>query len=666
MPLRLFLSLSLFVLAGPSVASAATPINCTPAAAYPLIHSEGITERIGDIVFYCSGGSAGALITGNLSVSLNVNITNRVAGNDVTDVVFTIDNGSGPQPAGVPGMIAGPGLLVYSGLSFTLSPAGGVVLRLANIRAAANQVTPGFASSVVAVLSFDNALLSTNLVQSGNPTRGLYAGYSAKIICGPQGSPLPKNPASFQSFQASGTVFTSTRLTEGFDSAFDQLSVFQSMNADSGTRVIVGYSGFPAGARLFVPNVVAGSDALQPTAGGDLGMPAAGGKYAPGPSGSLLLSLVQNTDANGAGGSPVYAPGPAGSGTVSFDAMSEVMLTGGVGFAVYEVMDANASIQESAQFPTFLALAPFSGSAVETSEDVSLAPTSTVTVATAADPIPRFQKQSAPPDCTIVGDCGASYFPRLFVAESSLEFTAKAGSNYQVNYIQIQNRSGGVMQWTSTLNYLNGSGWLRLDPTDGLNDVGIRVDALPGTLAPGTYNAILTIDAGPLAGSRQVSITLVITPATAPQPPLVNSAVNGATSALGSRTTTQLIVTVGGLSSAPMAVALAAFAPGIFANGVLNRDYSVNSPSHPTALGSTIQIFATGLSGDGAITAKIADRVVDQPAYAGPAPGLLGVQQVNLHVPTDLTGTSTNVEICGRATSGQVTCSPAVAVALKN
>ena len=55
--------------------------------------------------------------------------------------------------------------------------------------------------------------------------------------------------------------------------------------------------------------------------------------------------------------------------------MSQVTLTNGSGIAVYEVMDANPSIQESAQFPTFLALAPSgSGTTTITSENVSLGP----------------------------------------------------------------------------------------------------------------------------------------------------------------------------------------------------------------------------------------------------------------------------------------------------
>ena len=82
-------------------------------------------------------------------------------------------------------------------------------------------------------------------------------------------------------------------MTEGFADAFETRSGFHGLNADTGTRFFVNDSGFPAGASLFVPTVVASSDAVEPTAGGDFGPPASGGKYAPGGSGSLLLSLVQ-------------------------------------------------------------------------------------------------------------------------------------------------------------------------------------------------------------------------------------------------------------------------------------------------------------------------------------------------------------------------------------
>ena len=476
---------------------------------------------------------------------------------------------------------------------------------------------------------------------------------------------------------------------------------------------MVSYSGFPAGAQLFVPDVVAGSDAIQATAGGDFGVPGSGGQYAPGANGSLLLARVQSADANGAGGTVVYTPGAPGSAAVSFDSISAITLSNGSGSVVYEVVDANSSVQESAQFPTFLGLAPTPNSGpITTSATISFAPLSTVMAATAKDPIPRFVTATVPPDCSIVGDCGAKYLPNLQVLESSLQYTAQAGSNFQVNYIQVQNSSGGVMQWTATVTYLNGSGWLRVSPASGANNNTIRVDALPGSLTPGTYQATLTIDAGPLAGTKIIPITLQITAATPPAvpTPAITSVVNAATfvagavapgsiatvmgsgfsggtlavtldglsapilfsndtqinllvpTALQSKPSTQLIVQVNGVPSSAQTVTLAPFAPGIFNGGVLNQDYSVNAPNQPAQPGTIIQIFATGLSGIGLITARIGNDVIGQPYYAGPAPGLTGVQQIDLIVPADLTGSTAAVSVCGVVITGQSVCSPSVQV----
>lgn len=710
MPCLLCSLFSLFLVAN----AFAQNLTCNAAAQPPLVRQEGLAERTGDIVFTCSGGPAGAHITGNLTLFLSVNITNRLgSGNTVTGVVFTADNGTGPQPINTPGVLTAASTLVYNGASFTLSSTGSVTLRIANLRADANQASAFPSAQIGVLLSFTSmppVAFSGSQLTIGTPQTGLYAGFSSKIVCSQAGSPLPTNPASFASFISAGSVFNSTRVTEGFAAAFDPRSGFQGLNADSGTRFIVNYSGFPAGARLFVPIVVVGSDAVQPTAGGDFGPLASGGQYVAGGNGSLLLSLVQLADSHGAGGTPVYTPGPPGSSVV-FDAMSEVYLPDGAGYVVYEVVDANPFIQESAQFPTFLVLAPFSGANVDTTEDVFFAPTSSVGTATVSDPIPRYEPYAPPPDCTLVGDCGATYFPVLKVIESSVQLSAQAGSNPQAAFIQVQNPSGGVLRWTATVTYQNGSGWVSLSPSSGINDGSIQLIITPGTLSPGTYQATLTIDADPLAGIRNIPITLTITPALPPSP-TVSSVLNAATflpgplapgslatimgshfsgsnltvnfdgtpaqilfsndtqinllvpASLGSKTSTQLTVEANGISSAPQTVALAPFAPGIFANGILNQDYSVNGTAHTAAPASIIQIFATGLSGTGVITAQIAGQAVTQPYYAGVAPGLTGVQQVDLILPQDIQGNSISVAVCGGATADNVICSPAVQVAV--
>ena len=697
----------------------ATTLTCVPTTIPSVVHGEGITERTGDIVFTCSGGAPNQALTANLFVFLNVSITNRLvstASGAFSGLMLTADNGSGPQPVSATPTQAGEASLVFNGASFTLSPSGTVTLRLAGLRGAASELDFAGNATMQVLIGLNPTQvfgLSSNQLTVGIPRHGLYDTFSSHLVCSQQGSALPADTTSFASFLAAKSNFSSTRVTEGFADSFGPLSAWQNMNADSGTRIIVQYSGFPQGARLFVPTVVAGSDATEPTAAGDLGLKASGGQYTPGTP-SLLLSFVQNTGANGAGGMPVYTPGAPGSGAVSFDSMSEITLANGSGIAVYEVMDANPATQESAQFPTFLALSSYSGPPVQTSENVSLAPVSTVYTATAKDPIPRFQQIEIPGDCSIAGDCGASYLPQLNVVESSLSYTATAGAPTQTQYVIIQNPGGGVLHWNAILNYTDGSGWLNVSPASGQNNSGIRVDAIPGTLAPGTYKAALTIDPGPFLATRTVPITLVITPSSTPpiQPPSIMAIANAATFAsgpvapgsiatlagtqlegknvtaafdglpaqilfnnatqinlvvpadLGTKTSSQVVVTVNGTPSAPFTASLTPFAPGIFNGGVLNQDYSVNSSKQPAVLGSIIQIFATGLSGTGVITARIGSEVILQPYYGGPAPGLAGVQQVDLIVPSDLTGNSVNVSVCGGPTAAQQTCSPAISVAI--
>ncbi len=134
--------------------------------------------------------------------------------------------------------------------------------------------------------------------------------------------------------------------------------------------------------------------------------------------------------------------------------------------------------------------------------------------------------------------------------------------------------------------------------------------------------------------------------------------------AMQSKTSTQMVVQVNGMSSSPQTVSLAPFAPGIFKGGVLNQDNSVNGTNNPAQPGSVIQIFATGLSGTGVIIARIGDQVISQPYYGGPAPGLQGVQQVDLIIPAGLTDESAAVSVCGGLTIDLVVCSPPVQVSL--
>ena len=686
---------------------------CVPSAVPPVVRSEGVAERMGDILLDCSGGTPFAVVAGNLTVFLSVNVTNKLASNNFTDVQLTVDLGAGPAPANVSAQPYAPNAVVFNGLSFTVPASGKAGLRITNLRGDANQLGDAAQQSILAFLSFNQ---STQLAASSSQflvaitEPGLLAQFSSTgVRC--TGSKLPASITLANLF-AQGTRFFSTRVTEGFAGAFQTKDAL----SDTGTRILARYTGFPVGARLFVPDFVAGSSAVDPTAGGDLGLPASGGQYAAGATHSLLLIRVAGADAMGAGGTLAFPP--PSIGTISFNSASEVILTSGAGMAVYEVVDANPTVRESAQFPTFLGLTTFGGPTAVAAENISFGPLSTVNVAAMA-PIPRFADVTPQSDCQALGDCNAAYFPHLEVDAPALTYAAPVGAFLQTKYVRVHNTGGGVLNWTATIAYDTGTGWLTTDPASGFNDATVRVDALPSQVAPGMYNATLTVDAGPLAGSSTMPITFTVTAAPPPAVPIpaiaavVNAAsfqpgplvagslatilgstftgknvavtfdtlpakllYSGATQInlqvpveLAGKSSSQVVVTVDGQASAAVAVTLVLVSPAIFKPGILNQDNTVNSAAQPARTGSVIQIFATGLAspGSGPISAHIHDRDIFSPNYAGPAPGIPGVQQVNIVIPADLPAMTSEVKVCavGSDPSQRICSSPASIVLSK-
>jgi uncharacterized protein (TIGR03437 family) len=686
-------------------------VSATPVA----VRSEGLAEKLGDIVLGCSGGTPGLTITGNLTVQLSVPITNRLSPGTAGDIVVTVDTGSGQVSANVQQQqLQTPQVVSLNGFSFTLPPSGNVTIRIDNLRGSA---TSTFAGQIIATLALNNLSTMTlvnNSVVVALAQPGLLSNSSSTTIrC--IGSPVPTNP-SFTNFILAGTHFESTRFTEGFASAFQTKGPMET----AGTRFIVKYTNVPAGILLFVPNTVAGSDAQQPTAAGDLGTPPGIGSYVPG-SKTLLLALVQGADSTGNGGLPV-AP--------AFDAVSQLPIVGGSTYAVYEVLDSNPTVLESAQFPVFVGTSATSTVAAGTAnESVSFAPVSTDSTANTSAPIPRFIAVAPQSDCQSIGDCGAAYFPAMQIFAQSIVFTAIQGglALQPPGYIAVQNpnRNQSVLNWVATIKYQNGSDWLTLENPFGLNNGSIRVWAAPQKLAPGTYNAWVVIDGGS-AGTQSVPVTLIVTAlppttppsnpppvTTPPNNPAVTSVTNGANflagpvvagsiaaisgskfsgkslavtfdgtaakilnssdtqinvlvpDGLGSKTSAQVVVTVDGLTSTAMTVPLAFAAPAICANCILNPDYSVNTATSGAAASSVVHIFTTGLpESGGTVLVKIHDRDGLVPASWGADPDLPGLQVVDVAVPGDLPAMTTTALVCVVDGSGNQTCSAPAPITL--
>lgn len=720
--LRFLLHLFTLVLFGSiGFAQQRGPLVCQPSAVPAIVRSEGLAEQLGDILLNCTGGYPSDTLSMNLGVFLvQTNLTNRLDSAGNADLVVTADNGSGPVRVGASTTLQGTTGVIINGLQFQLSAQGTTNIRIQNIRGAAAQVGGvGFLPAITAYLSFSTGTpgsiaISNNPLVLGTPRPGLFASQIPTAVACQNGAPLPDG-LSFRYFLQNGARFFSTRVTEGFVDAFRVKGPFD----DSGTRFIIRYTGLPSGSRVVVPNAIAGSDTNQPTQAGDFGGSPTGGIYQPSSGGTLLLARVLGADASGAGGSPAYAPGAPGSDAVAFDVLSDVSLdSNGNGYAVYEVVDANNLKFESAQIPTFVGVPRLPVTqTISVGAPVSFAPVSTVNVAAANVPEPRFVAAAPASDCGVIGDCNANYLPKLTVTSEPLNFTVPQKAAPFARYIQINNAGGGLLTYSITATYSDPTQpFLILYPASTIGNSTLRVDFNPVGLNVGTYRATITIDAG-AAGVTSIPVQLTVV---AGAPPVItvsptvfsvgNAAVAQVTSlvpgSLGSifgknfggntvkamfdnvpatitfanesqinvrvpaelagKSNAQLIVDVDGNKSASQTVQLASYAPAIFANGVLNQDNSVNRAGSPAAPGSVIQVFATGLMppAGGQITVQLNGQPLRDLYYAGQAPTVPGVQQVDFFLPSELQSTTVDVQVCGQPTAGDTTpaCSTAVKV----
>lgn len=698
------------------VAFAQTPSSarCEVSASAPLVRAEGLTERLGDILLQCSGSVPGTVFSGNFTLYLPVSITNRVDAHNLTrDAVVSVDLGSGLVPTAIAGQVSGNSIS-FNGISYTVPASGKINLKISNVRAAMNQLglTSAVPAKVTALLSSSLAVDRSDLVLAYSQAGLLSTLSGSGINC--YGSPIP-DTLDLPNLFAAGTALASTRVTEGFATAFEA----RAAGSDTGTRFLVKYTGFPSTTRLYIPDAVAGSGAIRPTAGGDLNLPQAAGQYLPG-SGALVLVRVPGADATGAGGLAVTSP--QGSGPVTLGSVSEVALANGSGYAVYEVAAANPSVQETAQFPTFISLPRFTAPAVA-HETIALAPVSSVTTASETAPIPRFAAVAMQSDCRVFDDCNSAPArpPKLSLQASPIQISAVAAGGAMTSSpgsFRVSNEGGGSMDWNISVVYPRDAGWLVFDPPSGTNEATVRVTANTKTLSAGPLQATVIVNAG-AAGRYSVLVFLTVTPVPPPPTPpapvtpsvIVSQVLNAATlqvaplvagslatlmgshlsgksvavtldgtpatliyssdsqinfqapSALGSKNSASLVVTVDGVSSMPMTLPLAPAWPAVFPHGVFNQDNQENMPLNAAKSGDILQIFATGIPKLSTVSVQIGDRKGLVPLYAGEAPTAPGVQQINVAVPPGVTG-ALMAQVCA-AVGGQQYCSPGYSITVQ-
>ena len=350
---------------------AAGQITCTASSVVPIVRSEGLAERLGDIVLQCTStiidlteaGSPAqrtSYVSVNVAVRLNTNVTNNrnfSQGSIVSDAILVTNENNAQNPnvesvLGGPdprfplpqfGVLAAANRLEWNGVLFPIIGVEGspetTVLRITGIRGNPSLLGPSeggplnLVSAFVSITSQVSISVLNNVLNLGVPQAAADVEYRDGANQGPAGVVTTLQCES-QNISESpfGTSFNGpptfhVRLSERFTSALRRLG-FPSFNtppmaweagyfapgsgannggASQGSRVLARFFNIPRGIRLAVPSQVG--------------------------TGGLVLRLVDDANRFGAGGVLIGSSG-----------LLELSTDDGFGFAVFEVIAGDPSV----------------------------------------------------------------------------------------------------------------------------------------------------------------------------------------------------------------------------------------------------------------------------------------------------------------------------------
>ncbi len=499
----LMLALLLAVSISAPVANAQVPslelgvITCQAVAVPPVVRAEGIAELVGDIVSTCQNippavpiGNFQAYLETNVSVSLNVNVTNNIDfgdGETITDSVLVVNENNCGDPEEVQtfdgcgavnttiqdpqhGNLAAANRLEWNEISFPIpgtpinapgpiADCSGQIgvengchpftttLRITNIRGNASQLgVPNSASfpstqitAFVSITGPNTIPVNNNVLNVAVPILGLRVttdGGDAGLQCvdGEEHAIITLEEGFATAFKILGLPTFIPGNTQWEDGYYTLGSGANDGGASQGTRFIINFTNIPAGGELTVFDNIDCWNADDPDdVDSDL----------------LRLQLVDGTDSAGAGGKPVgTADDPEDT--------TEVSLSGGAGFVVYEVTEADPFANEDCEVGLWFKWE------TDTTNDLpgigigqataSFAPTSTVTTADESAPEPRFVDNSGDPEdiFEIIRCTTTLLFP--FVTNQANFDTGIAISNTSRDWLGTDPQDG-----TCTLHY-HGSG----------------------------------------------------------------------------------------------------------------------------------------------------------------------------------------------------------------
>jgi hypothetical protein len=410
-----------------------------------VVRAEGITELVGDIVLTCTGGTAGEARSVNLQIFLNANITSRILSNDETEALLIVDENvvSGSDSvATTPAIYRGrrvtnsENAVVWPGIPIIAPGAGQRTLRFTNIRGNAaglgssatlipTQIVAFLSASPSQSLAIDNpqqvvAYVQRGLVQDLRTCNGEGLGSDTLnlLTCVGQNNSGTRNLLT----GTSGNMQFAVRFREGFQTAFkrqvnlaevpsvpgnpsstesgfvlnNSVHPYAVGGASSGTRLMARFTDLPTGVRLFVT--------AGPSYGSSSSVQATLVQVSPS---GVIPTLGPSVPIPLSGDTTLFCPAVSGAGLSGV----EIPVINGVATAVWEILDANQSVNETVNFGVAVAYAQelqTRPAAARTSVLMSFAPAypaGTASTASTILAIPRFVENTTATDSFRLDPC---------------------------------------------------------------------------------------------------------------------------------------------------------------------------------------------------------------------------------------------------------------------
>lgn len=456
----------------------AAQYSCTVASSPLTMRLEGTAELSGEIVITCGGTHSSNGITGDLIVAFNTPVSNDFGGGQNVFGAPPRLLINEPATLQVGNTIAATQInaqqIRFSSVPF--APTGVTttqnrILRITYTRLNANflpnnaQVFALLASPVIALGSG----VTVGFVQTGAFISGTAPALYQCFATNQQTNQPATNPGQLRINEGFANAFRKRQDVTPAVGVFDGTEKgFRYSSATQGTRVLARFSNVPAGARLYVASSI--------TSG-------------------LLLAQLTSADANG-DGSFQTIPGSSLFGGL----YNEVSISGGAGYAVWEVLAADPAGNDQLFIPYVVSYAAGAASA------------GTATVSTTLSPIsgsflfpsePRFADSGTSRTAFTIG----STCPTLIPTPSNLTFSGLAGGAAPASQNLAINTNPSGFSFTATPT--STGNWLNVSTGSATSPANLTVSPSTSGLAAGTYVGNVAIR---WAGADvNVPVTLILT-----------------------------------------------------------------------------------------------------------------------------------------------------------